>query len=70
MQMTAIQVFSEKTHNLHLDVYRALALNALALTLYFIAWCIFALDKKQLRGCCIEVRRCNILRYVLLFDII
>ena len=40
----------KKTHNLHLDVYRALALNALALTLYFIAWCIFALDKKTVKG--------------------
>ena len=65
-----IQVFSaKKPHNMHLDVYRALALNALAFALYFIALCIFALDKKQLRGCCIEVRRCNILGYVLLFDI-
>ena len=39
-----MQVFSEKTHNLHLDMPRALALNDLALALYYIALCIFALD--------------------------
>ena len=37
MQMTAIQVFSAKTHNLHLDVFKALALNGMALALYFTA---------------------------------
>ena len=69
-QITEFKFSVQKTHNLHLDVYSALALNALAFALYLIAWCIFALDKKQLRGCCIEVHRCNILGYVLLFDII
>jgi len=33
MEITAIQVFSAKTHNLYLDVFTALALNALALAL-------------------------------------
>ena len=37
MQITAIQVFSGKTHNLHLDVFRTLALNGMALALYFMA---------------------------------
>ena len=35
MQMTAIQVLGAKTHNLHLDVFKALALNGMAL--YFMA---------------------------------
>ena len=37
MQMTAVQVFSAKTHNLHLVVFKALALNGMALALYFMA---------------------------------
>jgi len=70
MQITEFKFSVQKPHNLHLHMLRALALNALALALYFIALCIFALDKKQLRGCCIDVRMCKILCYVLLVDII
>ena len=44
-QITEFKFSVQKTHNLHLDVYRALALNALAFALYFIALCIFALEK-------------------------
>ena len=50
MQITEIMFSVQKTHNLHLDMLRASALNALALALYFVALCIFALDKKTVKG--------------------
>jgi len=62
MQITEFKFSVQKPYNLHLNMLRtlalnalalalymlrALALNALALALYLIALCIFALEKKN-----------------------